>query len=142
MTAKNARKRAAPSASPDMIHSTNYVNQQDPYLQWTSAKDDPSYTDQGTYGTNLYSTLANQSISTEPSNQLARRQEHSMVPRATYTNGNGENWPGMMDTARQNDFTWIQTSDEEKLDEEAQKVMEQAKKSRKSIPPFVQKLRR
>ena len=43
---------------------------------------------------------------------------------------------------QQNDFSWMQSTDEEKLDEEAREAMESAKKSRKSIPPFVQKLRR
>ena len=69
---------------------------------------------------------------------------NTMIPTSSYASGGNDSWPDVVDGLAQqtSNFNWVQTTDEEKLDEEAREAMEAAKKSRKQIPPFVQKLRR
>ena len=66
-----------------------------------------------------------------------------MMPRSSHPGGGSDGWPDVVDgLAQQSNFNWIQPTDEQKLDEEAQDAEQAAKQTRKQIPPFVQKLRR
>ena len=125
---------------------TEYDTQADPnYNTWSQKAADPSsFVDSADpYGANVYSALANHNLNTEAaqSNQLARRNVQSVISRNSYLNNDA--WAGIMDgTSQTGDLNWFQSSDEDKIDAEAREAMEAAKKSRKSIPPFVMKLRR
>ena len=63
----------------------------------------------------------------------------SMVTRNAYQNGNGDGWSGM---PSQQDSSWMQTPADERIEQEAVQAMDSARKTRKAVPPFVQKLRR
>lgn len=154
MTARTSRKRAGPGASPTQSFggSTAFPAQAtqsspDQYLQWEQGDNGIDLTGYGdstsTFAPNLYANMANQAIPQEPSNQLTRRSMNTMMPKTSYGGTAGDTWADMGEgLSQQASFSWMQTTDEEKLDEEAQEAMEAARKSRKSIPPFVQKLRR
>lgn len=153
MTTGASRKRAAPGASPvQNVGSSTFTAQPsystaDQYLQWDQGNTIMGSTGYGdaesTFAPNLYATIANQAIPQETSNQLTRRPINTMSPKPSYGNGTNDAWPDLVDDLTQpNNFNWIQSTDEERIDEEAREAMEAAKKNRKQIPPFVQKLRR
>ena len=80
--------------------------------------------------------MATQSMLRENSNQLARRPiNQTIVMRNAYQNGSGDGWP-----SQQQDVGWSQ--EENRIEQEAVRAKDNARKSRKAIPPFVQKLRR
>lgn len=148
MAARGSRKRAAPGTSPQMnVGQTDYNVQSNPdqFLWPQKAADSLAYSDStDPFSANLYSVLANQTINSDPtqSNQVARRRMQSIASKSNFVNGIDNTWNGVMDSASQpGEFTWFQRSDEERIDAEAREAMDGAKKSRKSIPPFVMKLR-
>lgn len=68
-----------------------------------------------------------------------------MIARARYDTGEGDIWAGMMNESNQQqqlDMGLVPSTDDAKLLQEAHEAKEAAQKSRKSIPPFVLKLRR
>lgn len=150
---QSSRKRAAPGASPitqqQMQSSLNQNNHSTPtaptdqYAAWnqeTSINGASSYPDPSSnFDPNLYTGLASQFSTPETSNQLARRPvQQQLLTLAQYNSGGNEPWPGpVQGTQRpQEEEDW--NADENEL---AQRALE-AKKERKSIPPFVQKLSR
>lgn len=158
MPQTGSRKRPAPGSSSFVQHSTQPLPNQSnrsarnapesspSWPQPATASDMMGYPDpSGVYDSNLYADMASQPMLQMPSNQLTRRNTNNpVVANGSYTNGGNDMWPTAVDglAQQQGDIGWPQTTDDEKLDQEAQEAMEAAKKSRKSIPPFVQKLRR
>lgn len=149
-----SRKRQAPGTSSNikqvqtLITDTVVAGKQsaNQFLQWNRENTPPdpanySDTSNSNFNPNLYPTMASQTIYQEPSNQLTRRPlSQQIITRNGYNNSGNELWPEMLSPTRAQPSadSW----DDEKLDQQATAAMNAAKTSRKSIPPFVQKLSR
>ena len=149
MAARGSRKRPAPGTSPQINPGQIDYNGQlnpDQYLWSQKATDPLSYSEPtDPFTANMYSALANQHINsdTSRSNQLARRSVQSIAPANNFVNASDNTWNGATEgTPQPGQFGWFQGSEEGRLDTEAKEAMDGAKKTRKSIPPFVMKLRR
>ena len=85
--------------------------------------------------------MASQRMMPGGANQLTRRpMNQTMIMRNAYQNGGNDGWPGAPQPPP--DSNWMTSPEDERIEQEAIQVRDRAGKSRKSIPPFVQKLRR
>ena len=64
----------------------------------------------------------------------------SMVMRNGYQNGSNDGW--LATPQQPQDSNWTASPEDDRIEQEAVQAMDNARKSRKAIPPFVQKLRR
>ena len=153
MPQPGTRKRPAPGAPPvtyDLPDSATYNTRSSQLAFNRDQQRAQSGTPTGGSGpldpalafpTSDLSGMAPQTMLRDPSNQVARRPlgNQSMVMRNSYPNGGGDAWAG---APNQQDSSWTQASADDRVEQEAVQVMENARKTRKAIPPFVQKLRR
>lgn len=156
MPQTGSRKRPAPGASPvgqaQMQMPMNYTASPpqpptDQFLNWGTdipTNNLPSYPDPPTnFNPVMYNTTAPQGMSSEASNQLARRPaSQHMVARGPYNVGGNEMWNGTMDGSTQQPAGEAWNNDDAALAQKASVAEREAKAKRKSIPPFVQKLSR
>jgi heat shock transcription factor len=155
MPQAGSRKRQAPGASPvghNLAQPAFRYNQQplpgngDSFLSWdqktASPEDNNMSVAPDSFNTLPYDAMAPQNFRPEAANQLARRPvSNQMVPRVPYNGSTGDAWPDMMlGQERQSDSSW--QDDDALLDQRALEAKKAAQNSRKSIPPFVQKLSR
>ena len=155
-----SRKRAAPGAPPAIKSSdspTSDFKPQAPYpsaeqfLQWNLNNNSaalgarPDLPDP-LADPSTYAGLAPQAMRSDQQNQLARRAgTNQMISRGSYNGTNGDGWngqPGAMQQQPQPGQTTWQPDDDSQLDHKAAEAKTKAQASRKTIPPFVQKLSR
>ena len=154
MPQAGSRKRPAPGASPIVqqqaqpspkynLTSPQMSNEQ--VIQWgqdNGISGVPNYPDpSGSFSPNIYSAFTQpQGPSPETSNQLARRPMNNqrILTRGNFTGGEDQVWPsytnGVVQSPREE--SWVK--DDDNLEQKALN----AKRKRKLIPPFVQKLSR
>ena len=156
MPQAGSRKRPAPGSSPisqnQMQMPMNYnasppQQPNDQFLNWgtdLSVHGLPNYSDpSASFGPVIYNTMAPQGISSEGSNQLARRPAgQHMVARGPYNAGGNEVWNGATDNSTQQPAEETWNNDDTALAQRALVAKREAQAKRKSIPPFVQKLSR
>lgn len=156
MSTPNARKRAAPGASP-MVNYPQRMQQPFPadsavpdnMLRWNG--DSADFVDGSAHAANPYGMMPTPPQYTQvpaPSNSLTRRDmNQALIPTHTRNfDGSVEPWAGFGDGNNllpQNDEEGLIEQDNvEALEEMAQKAKREAQGRRKGIPPFVQKLSR
>ena len=153
MSAPATRKRPAPGALPISqtlpqpgVYNTrsgrpiaggNYQRLQSPSVGSATVSLDPSLA----YPTSSPAGMAPQAMLQGTPNQLARRpMNQAMIPRSAYQNGVDDGWSSVAQPPQ--DSSWAASTEDDRVEQEAVQAMESARKSRRAIPPFVQKLRR
>ena len=155
MLQAGSRKRPAPGASPivqqQQAQPSSNFNMTSPrisneqMIQWgqdSGINEMPSYPDPSTnFSPDIYNAFAQtQALSPEPSNQLARRSMNTQrtLTRGNFNSGEDQVWPSYTNGAVQSprEDSWVK--DDDTLEQKALN----AKRKRKLIPPFVQKLSR
>jgi len=156
MPQAGSRKRPAPGTSPvvpnQMQVPMDYTASppqppSDQFLNWgadLSTNGLPGYPEpSANFSPVIYNTMTPQGISSEGSNQVARRPAgQHMVARGPYNVGGNEVWNGAMDSSTQQPAEEAWNNDDAALAQKALIAKREAQAKRKSIPPFVQKLSR
>lgn len=152
MSQVGSRKRPAPGARPISEQSSQHQFYDDQYnrpripgneqlMPWNSEETNnaPYYANMAaSLQTETYGSMAVKSPKGNASQQLARRPANQQIlSRAHLSPGPNEAWPSTVQTSSMTGLEEFQI-DENSL---AQRAL-QAKRERKSIPPFVQKLSR
>lgn len=159
-TAPNmSRKRPAPGTTPIGYGQQNQQLQNaysqapltdDQFFNWGASSQDPaSFSTQPMYGVqpNTYPTPQNSNgstMSSNQSNQIARRPANQVVPRPHQANGS---WPEQHTRAtgqqsHQQETPTVWSDDINELVAKSQIAKREAQSKRKQIPPFVLKLHR